>query len=247
MAETMRNRVAVPLSIAAIAMVAVVIAAALAMLFLRLSRVGYMTLFASEVLNHELSYQLLTLALAGALIGIAFLLGGRGTLVYLKPTTLSGEIIPVRWMGIRPKEGESWRHLGTNFLVVITIVTGSVIFLQVVRGGAFRFSFSGVFLPALLFAALNSFTEEVIFRHTITSVFLENGRSASAAALTSAVVFGGIHYFGAPGGIPGIVLAGFLGWFLSKSIAETHSFAWAWIIHFVQDVLIFTALFGTMV
>jgi hypothetical protein len=38
-------------------------------------------------------------------------------------------------------------------------------------------------------------------------------------------------------------LAGFLGWFLAKSIGETHGFFWAWLIHFLQDVVIITGLF----
>lgn len=66
-----------------------------------------------------------------------------------------------------------------------------------------------------------------------------------AAAVTPAALFEGVHYFGAPGGVPGVLLAGFLGWFLSKPIAETRGFAWAWLIHFAQDVVIFTAHLGT--
>ena len=56
------------------------------------------------------------------------------------------------------------------------------------------------------------------------------------------MLFGGGHYFGTPGGVTGVLLAGFLGWLLSKSIAETHGFGWAWLIHFVQDVVIFVAI-----
>jgi hypothetical protein len=52
-----------------------------------------------------------------------------------------------------------------------------------------------------------------------------------------------VHYFGTPGKIPGVLLAGFLGWFLAKSIGETHGFFWAWLIHFLQDVVIITGLF----
>lgn len=45
-----------------------------------------------------------------------------------------------------------------------------------------------------------------------------------------------------PNGIPGVELASFLGWFLGKSLLETKGFFWAWTIHFVQDVFIFTFL-----
>jgi hypothetical protein len=42
------------------------------------------------------------------------------------------------------------------------------------------------------------------------------------------------------------ILAGFIAWFLAKSIHETKGFFWAWLIHFVQDVMIMTALFLTL-
>lgn len=40
----------------------------------------------------------------------------------------------------------------------------------------------------------------------------------------------------------GVVLAWFLGWILAKSMLETRGLAWAWFIHFVQDM----ANFGFM-
>lgn len=38
--------------------------------------------------------------------------------------------------------------------------------------------------------------------------------------IVSAAIFGIVHYWGTPGGIVGILFAGFLGWFLTKSIIE---------------------------
>jgi len=48
------------------------------------------------------------------------------------------------------------------------------------------------------------------------------------------------HYFGVPYGVVGVIMASFLGWMLGKAMLETRGFFWAWLIHFVQDVLIFT-------
>jgi len=58
----------------------------------------------------------------------------------------------------------------------------------------------------------------------------------------SAILFGSVHYWGSPGGILGVLVAGFLGWFLTKSILETKGIFWAWWIHFLQDVIIITAI-----
>lgn len=211
---------------------------------LRRSEVVFTSILASSRLNHELSYQLLTLGLFVVFVLLSIMLGGKDVLRYLRPNRFSGPITPVPWFGIRPKEGENWLHLGFNFLGIITVVTSVAVYFQVLHRETFSFKLWCVLLPALVFAATNALVEEGIYRFAITGVFLRNGFSAHTAAITSGVVFGGVHYFGTPGGVPGMFLAGFLGWFLSKSVAENQGFGWAWVIHFVQDVVIFTAAFG---
>ena len=56
--------------------------------------------------------------------------------------------------------------------------------------------------------------------------------------LISAALFGVPHYFGTPSGIPGVLMAGFLGWLLALSLIETQGLLVAWALHFVQDVVI---------
>lgn len=46
-----------------------------------------------------------------------------------------------------------------------------------------------------------------------------------------------VHY-----DVVGVLLAGFLAYELGKSMLETKGFFWAWFIHFLRDVLIFTFL-----
>lgn len=59
----------------------------------------------------------------------------------------------------------------------------------------------------------------------------------------SATIFGVAHYRGMPGGIWGVLLAGLLGWVLTKSMIETEGFFWAWLIHFLQDVVLLLGYF----
>ena len=66
--------------------------------------------------------------------------------------------------------------------------------------------------------------------------------SDRAIAMLSGALFGSIHFFGIPGGVTGVIVAVFLGWLLCKSILETKGIFWAWFIHFLQDVIIFSAL-----
>ena len=94
---------------------------------------------------------------------------------------------------------------------------------------------------SILFSLSNSFIEESITRLGVI-VVLKGKVKDRIIPLISALLFGGVHYFGNPGGIPGVLAAGFLGWFLAKSILETKGIFWAWLIHFVQDVIIFSVL-----
>ncbi|MEW8497402.1 MAG: hypothetical protein AB2699_02760, partial [Candidatus Thiodiazotropha taylori] len=47
------------------------------------------------------------------------------------------------------------------------------------------------------------------------------------------------HFSGMPHGLIGMLMAGFLGWFLAKSVIETQRVFWAWSIHLIQDVVIY--------
>jgi hypothetical protein len=56
-------------------------------------------------------------------------------------------------------------------------------------------------------------------------------------------LFGIPHFFGMPSGIIGVLMAGLLGFVLAKSMYETNGIFWAWLIHFVQDILIIGTMF----
>lgn len=94
-------------------------------------------------------------------------------------------------------------------------------------------------LPAaVLFAALNSTSEEFRFRNLL----LARGSRAigvAQAIATTSVLFGLAHYGGHPSGISGVAMAGFLAWILARSMVDTGGWGWAWLIHFIQDVIIF--------
>jgi membrane protease YdiL (CAAX protease family) len=100
-------------------------------------------------------------------------------------------------------------------------------------------------LPALPWAVgisvVNASVEEVVFR-----VALGQGLSGFAAggtiAILSGLLFGVPHWFGNPGRLPGVVMAGFLGWLMATSMIQTGGIAWAWGIHFLQDVVILIIL-----
>lgn len=128
-------------------------------------------------------------------------------------------------VGIKPKEGEGWKTIGLTIGSIITVVTGIVVYFQVISGNGITFRLLPEIPLILLFALMNSFTEEAIFRLFYTTIIENENMNARVSEFLSAVVFGGVHYFGiSPSGIAGAVMAAFIGWFLAKSINETKGF-----------------------
>jgi len=94
---------------------------------------------------------------------------------------------------------------------------------------------------ALLFSTLNAFLEEFRFR-AAPLARLVPAVGASQALLVTSILFGIGHYYGHPSGLSGIVLASFGGWLLGLSMLGTRGIAAPWLIHGLQDLLIFAAV-----
>ncbi|MFN8631353.1 MAG: CPBP family intramembrane glutamic endopeptidase [Chloroflexota bacterium] len=155
---------------------------------------------------------------------------------YLARGDLSAPAQPVAWMGIGP--GATWMRVGP--VLAVAISGGTLAFL--VLSGSPSGGMLGVViatLPAILFAAaMNAINEEVGYKASILSS-LEGPLDRRDALRMTAAYFGIAHFYGVPYGIIGVALAWFLGWVLARSMLETRGIAWAWFIHFLQDVLIF--------
>ncbi len=217
-----------------------------AILYLMNNSLFTLNWFSTNYLNRVMVYQTTTLLLSLVIIFVTALQTRSQSLRLLSIKRIDGEVLPEPWIGITKKNKDSWKKVGFNFTIVISIVTAVAIYFQVYQNGVIQTLAPAIFLLILLFALTNSFVEEVTFRHTFASIVEYHGLSPYISKALSALIFGGVHYLGTPGKIPGVLLAGFLGWFLSKSIHETKGFFWAWLIHFAQDVIIMTALFLTL-
>jgi hypothetical protein len=221
----------------------IVIMLAPTLLWIRRNQPLALEVFERNVYNQEMSYQVTVLLLVILLIGIVYGLTGKAGLSYLSLKKRDGAIRPEPWIGIKPKESETWKNLGLNFAVVITMVTAVVIYFQVVHGAKMSLDLFPGILFVIVFALMNAFSEEIIFRFSFVAVVNKFGFSPYLAQGLAAATFGIIHYFGTPSGIPGVLMAAFIGWILAKSMMETRGFFWALTIHFLQDVLIFFAIF----
>lgn len=189
--------------------------------------------FTSSMLGIQLGRLIVSLLM----IGVLLLLGYRRTDFFLARGQLDAPIEPVRWLGV--SKSEPWTKFGWQFALYISL--GTLLFL--VLGG--RPSPAALLdalpmLPAvLLFATMNAFNEELTYRASLLAG-LEHVIGQQQALWNTAIFFGIGHYFGVPYGVVGVVMATFLGWVMGKAMLETRGFFWAWFIHFLQDVLIFS-------
>jgi hypothetical protein len=184
-----------------------------------------------------LDVQLRRLAVAFIMIGLLLLMGYRTRDFYLVKGQLDAPAEPVRWMGIeRPI---SWRRLG--LILSVCISSGLLVFLLIAGKPTLETLVKALpFLPlVVLFAASNAFGEEMGYRAALLApLYPVVGKQQSM--LLMGAWFGLAHFYGVPYGVVGVIMSGFLGWLLSKSMLETKGFFWAWFIHLCQDVLAFS-------
>lgn len=144
---------------------------------------------------------------------------------------------PSKLLGM--KKPEPWTRLGSIFATVF----GTIMFVFLLLSSRPTLNSFVQALPlipvALFIAAINAFNEEFTLRAAPLSELCSAVGKQQALMITT-VLFGLGHFYGIPNGVLGVLLAGFLGWFLGKSMLETKGFFWAWLIHFIPDVFIFT-------
>lgn len=191
-----------------------------------------------EYINAQAKYQVLLFGVAILVLLAIYVVNGANFLLFLGPGNIAAPAKGVSWLGIT--EGESWLSLGTSLSFFITLATSTFVYLQ------FRKSGGGLkrllpYLPwVLLFSLTNSFSEEVVYRLGVI-VPLAGSVDSAYILLISAAAFGAPHLRGMPNGIVGALMAGLLGWLLAKSVLETNGIFWAWFIHALQDIVIFSA------
>jgi hypothetical protein len=186
-----------------------------------------------------LAEQSLRLMVTFVIIAALFILKKTRSAFFLVKGDINALVEPVNWMGIKP--GERWKQVGRNFSVILSL--GTLTFLILAGRPPLDIVIRALpFLPAILLAAmLNAFNEEMTYKASFLSV-LEDVVGRHQALYLMAAYFGIGHFYGIPYGVIGVLMAGFLGWFLGKSMLETRGMGWAWFIHFWQDVLIFAFL-----
>jgi uncharacterized protein len=184
----------------------------------------------------------IALKLVGALPVVAILLLLLGSLraSYLLPGDLRARAERIGWLGI-PRGVIPWGRLAVISGVLIALGT-LVLTLGTVTGFALPRNLGLLpgMLPLIVVLALaNSFAEGLVYRSAILAP-LREALPKDAVVLVSSTFFGVAHYYGAPSGGVGVVMSGLLGWYLARATYETRGFLAPWIVHFCQDVVIFS-------
>jgi membrane protease YdiL (CAAX protease family) len=198
------------------------------------------SLVSNPFVDAKLKYQIVTFGLALLILAVVYALAPRNARRFYRIGALNAPAKPIKWLDI--KSTDRWGKVGGTFAVIVSVATGLFIYFNVARGQSFQPENISYLPFILILAAMNAFTEEAIARLSVVTA-LDGIVSRPIIYIVSALIFGIPHYFGVPGGILGSLMAGFLGWLLAKSIAETEGMFWAWFIHFLQDVIIFAGLF----
>jgi membrane protease YdiL (CAAX protease family) len=150
----------------------------------------------------------------------------------------------VSWMGFGPADG--WREVGPPMVGWPLLVTTGVVWAQVIRAlpvpaGDMPRLVAAAVVWAVPLSMANALSEELIFR--AVPVHLMGGAvDPVVIAAACGVLFGVPHWFGSPGKVPGVLMAGFLGWVMAQSVLDTGGLGWAWVIHVAQDVPILTMI-----
>lgn len=186
-----------------------------------------------------LAEQSLKLLVALIVIGALLIIHRRPSAFFLGLGDPAAPMGPIRWLGV--KDGTRWSHFGP--LAALALSAGTLVFLLLAGSPSPNLIVRALpLLPVVLVAAaVNAFYEETTWKASFLSA-LERPVGPGQALLMVAAFFGLNHYYGVPYGIVGVAMAFALGWLLGRSMLETRGLLWAWLIHFCQDVLIFSFL-----
>lgn len=194
----------------------------------------------NKYLSRQFNYQTILLLITAFSILTTYLLNKQNFANYFSFGQISAAGQELKLLGI--KQGDSWTKTGLSLSIIISLVTATFLYFQLKQANPNWISLQSGILWIVLFSLTNSFGEEMIFRLGIVSP-LRDQLLPTTIFLISGVLFAIPHFAGMPDGIVGVTLAGILGFILAKSMHETNGFFWAWLIHFLQDVIIIGSLF----
>lgn len=132
-----------------------------------------------------------------------------------------------------------WRRAANWYVTIITGLMLLYLFRHTAlppdAGPRWAMSLPGV----LALAALNTVNEEFQYRQ-VPLARLHGVVGGAQALWLTALLFGISHFYGQPSGYIGVALATWFGYLQAKNMEESRGSTWAYLLHFAQDVVIFS-------
>lgn len=194
----------------------------------------------NEYINYQCNYQFVLMLISMVSLISTYILNKENFSTYFRFGDISSPANEMKLFGIKTKD--SWLKTGISLSIFISLATATFMYFQLKQTQVNWTLLKVGIWWILLFSLTNSFGEEIIFRMGIVSP-LKGLLQPMIIFVISAIVFGIPHLVGMPSGLIGATMAGLLGLVLAKSLYETNGFFWAWVIHFLQDVIIIGTLF----
>ncbi len=194
----------------------------------------------NKFLNFQFNYQFCLLLITILSLATTYLLNKESFTNYFSIGNPYANGQELKMFGI--KKGDSWLLTGLYLSIFISLATAFFMFFQLKKANVDWSLLQSGILWIILFSITNAFCEEIIYRLGIVSP-LKGLLSPMSIFVVSAVLFGLPHLAGMPSGIIGAIMASLLGLVLAKSVYETDGLFWAILIHFLQDVIIFSSLY----
>ena len=166
------------------------------------------------------------------------------TKTYLRIGNLTSHVRAEPMIHLRPRRKDHWTFIGIDGTIIVAVVSILVMHVPRIVYNGLQADMMVKILPiAIVFSFINSFTEEILMRLGMI-VSLKGVVAERKIPLVCGLVYGCTQYWSAPGGFLGVITGVALGWFLAKSVLETRGLFWAWLIHFVRDVVVYSSFFS---
>ncbi len=189
--------------------------------------------FVTAMMSNQVGRLVVSFLVVAALL----LLNRSLTANFLTPGDTNAVARPVALLGMQ--KADRWGRFGVISLFILSGVLLTFLFLAGRPSPTLLWSALPLFPFVLLFAVMNAWSEEISYRVSFIATTQPVVGSVQAVWL-SALYFGIGHYYGVPYGIIGVLLSTFFGYLLGKSIVETRGLAWAWGLHILADIWVFT-------
>lgn len=177
---------------------------------------------APSFVQDMLRKQLLLIVSTFIVFFVLLLIKKRPSQFYLSMGDLNARVKPVKCLAVQ--ENYRWQRFGREIGVYLSI--GLLIYLLSVNGVPSVKELRQVvrYIPVImLFAVINSFYEELVYRASFLSV-LEGVAGERHSLFLTTFYFGIGHFYGVPTGIVGILMASFLGYILGKACLRQEGF-----------------------